>query len=382
MHQHLIFFICFLFLFIRKSTEETIVRQLKERVHHLSKVIASLPVLAGPCNDSAFIIITEIPFGNSGNNIIEFIHGLWLSKAYNYTFVVPPWIRPALHPFNISIIHQHFCFSYIDAIPPKSTVLEITSEDSFFLFKIFRDRMYNASIPPFSEELIHEMSYHFIAIYTALWSYPSHHLLNAAAWLIEQKLGNSFNYTSIHKRSLEGGCNKLFSFQSQPSDFSPNQLDMNHPSWHGNLKFYHPICEMPASFALSTIKINNRSSTKYFLAYDGRGSIDDYISLNTTLSSNLDNSLFPEMQSNHAKKFLDMFMAINGDFFVLNPYSTYSFQIYVIRVCLGLESVPVMFERDIYFKRKHDYASGQVWVSWLSIRDTFERIKNKIWRPT
>jgi len=369
----------FLSLLITHSHSEFLVsRHLKDRVHHLSKLIKNLPTLSSPCNDS-YVVITEIPFGNSGNNIIEFIHGLWLSKVYGYTFVVPPWIRPALHPFNVSLIHDHFCVNYIDIIPSNSHMLEVTSEDSFFLHKLFVDRMYNSTLPALNDDLLSDMSHHFLAIYSALWSYPSHHIMNASSWLIQEKLGNSFNYTSIHKRSLEGGCNKLFSQVSRPADFPSDQIDMNHPSWNGNLRNYHPICEMPSSFALNTIAINNRSSHHYFIAYDGRGSVDDYISLNATFSTNLDGLLFPEMISSNARKFVDMFVAINGDFFILNPYSTYSFQIYAVRVCLGLESVPIMAHRDIYFKEQKDYTSGKLWVSWTSLRSAYEKIKDSVW---
>ena len=36
------------------------------------------------------------------------------------------------------------------------------------------------------------------------------------------------------------------------------------------------------------------------------------------------------------KKFLDLFLSIHGDFYLLNPLSTFSWQVYVVRVCLGM----------------------------------------------
>ena len=35
------------------------------------------------------------------------------------------------------------------------------------------------------------------------------------------------------------------------------------------------------------------------------------------------------------KKFLDLFLSIHGDYFLLNPRSSFSWQVYVVRVCLG-----------------------------------------------
>ena len=49
-------------------------------------------------------------------------------------------------------------------------------------------------------------------------------------------------------------------------------------------------------------------------------------------------------------KFLDMLIAMNADFFIMNPHSSYSFEIYVIRTILGLQSVPIMNNEDFYMR--------------------------------
>ena len=43
----------------------------------------------------------------------------------------------------------------------------------------------------------------------------------------------------------------------------------------------------------------------------------------------------PQSDLSVDKKFLDLFLSIHGDFYVLNPLSTFSWQAYVVRVCLG-----------------------------------------------
>ena len=75
-------------------------------------------------------------------------------------------------------------------------------------------------------------------------------------------------------------------------------------------------------------------------------------------------------------KFLNLFLAIHGDFFVLNPQSTFSWQVYVVRCILGLESVPVLknngylVKADIFQHRKE----GLV-VTWLQIAESAKEMR-------
>ena len=67
-------------------------------------------------------------------------------------------------------------------------------------------------------------------------------------------------------------------------------------------------------------------------------------------------------------KFLEMFMAIHSDFFIMNPRSTFSFEVFVIRTCLGLESVPVMKDKDFYVKASDSISlKDPLWVTFGSI---------------
>ena len=78
--------------------------------------------------------------------------------------------------------------------------------------------------------------------------------------------------------------------------------------------------------------------------------------------------------TNIEMKFVDMFIAIHGDFFILNPRSTFSWEIYLIRICLGLESVPIVRNNDVYFRKVPDdlIASNRpLWASWTSVIDAF-----------
>ena len=43
-----------------------------------------------------------------------------------------------------------------------------------------------------------------------------------------------------------------------------------------------------------------------------------------------------------------MLVAMMSQLFVLNPRSTFSWEIFVVRECLGLPSLPVLRTKDLY----------------------------------
>jgi hypothetical protein len=359
----------------RVGTADRIVRQ---RLVQLKR-IAKLRTRQYHCNHQKIIRITEIPFGNSGNNLIEFTHGLWVAKHLNGTLLVPHWIAHILKPFDTTLLRSMFCYVLLDQFdeknPPANTAfVDITSEDSFFLFKIFSMPEYKGMFPELNSTMVSVMSEHFLLVYAALWSSALPHLVSSSIWIIENRMHNSLRYTSAHKRSLEGGCNKLMATSLDITEFSPYQLPMNNSEfWNKNtLAVNHPLCEMRANFVLETMTMNHRNGSQIFLAFDGRGDISDYEAIDVVLSKHFAGADKDKISAE--MKFLDMFIAMHGDFFVLNPLSTFSWEIYLIRLCLGLESVPVVETRDIYFmtptwweyykRRPTDW-----WVSWTSVID-------------
>merc|ERR1711937_785065 len=54
-------------------------------------------------------------------------------------------------------------------------------------------------------------------------------------------------------------------------------------------------------------------------------------------------------------KVLDMLMALNSELFIINPRSTLSWQVYLVRSILKLPSVPNMTEKDFYCMEKSVY---------------------------
>lgn len=123
---------------------------------------------------------------------------------------------------------------------------------------------------------------------------------------------------------------------------------------------------------------NNNENSKLFISFDGRGDISEFIKSGAVFTSVIDNTLYHDID----KKFIDLFISINSKFFILNPRSTFSWQVYLIRICLGLESVPILNNKDLYVRSNSDNLAyqkdGLLWVSWVSVVEIYDKIKNII----
>jgi hypothetical protein len=406
------------------------------------------------------VVITEFPWGNAGNQLISFTHGLYMAQLAEATFIVPHYMSAILHPFNLTFIRSLYCFreeweyedakvaagaqqlglSYTHLAPPPpkyrkkpfvypagSQVMEIESEECFFLFKFLQrlERQTHPMLPqgaPSPAHAVAAAARHFVRVYCALWASPIPAVVNAAVQVVEKKLSSSVGYTAVHKRAMEGGCNKVMSQVTTASDFSPKELPMNNEVWPRVNKNFHPLCEMPAAFTMAVCALfyaNSSSSSSssssqegqqgqqgqqgrcgagrgMFVAFDGRGDVSDYRQINAVFSSDVDFSSTSASSSsvpthwsapgstaaptplhisdvnNIDKKFVDMFVAMMAEFFILNPRSTFSWEIYLIRLALGLSSVPVMTGKDLYVQHPEESRKNNLtglWVSWTAARE-------------
>jgi hypothetical protein len=162
--------------------------------------------------------------------------------------------------------------------------------------------------------------------------------------------------------------------KTSKSDYSPLELPMVDAAWNNNLIRNHPLCDMTGPFINNTIKMHSLNMNKLFISFDGRGDVSDLVSMGAVFSSLLDTSKNSYLMAVD-KKFLDMFLAMNSHFFVLNPRSTFSWQVYLIRLCLGLESVPILKNKDVYVSDEQDYGGVKgLWVSWSSVVEAYNDI--------
>ncbi len=373
--------------------------KLLRKINELSEITLS-KASKDTCNYEKIVRITEFQWGRSGNNMISFTHTLFIATMINATLLVPKYMAHIFIPFDTHHLHDHFCFYHEGTIPWDTTsvhptnvqYIDITSEDSFFILNIFFNKEYTSVIPTKFmnltienyDELIHEMTKFFIHIYTSLWSFPLPTLTITASHIVENYLNDKFDYFGIHKRSMEGGCDKLMYEHTILGDFSPNDLPLNSSHWNNGRQ--HPLCNMPASFIKEIALLHHYDPhNKMFVAFDGRGNVDDYLALpenQAVFSSVIDhNNVYKAVD----KRMLDMYITINSKLFILNPQSTFSWEIFIIHSCLGLDSVPIVHD-DFYMRKgkwkKHflnneDKSSPLRWVRWNEIDKLCKEYRDK-----
>ena len=374
-------------LIIIAITEKVICDNLYQILKSRSDLLKSIALTGSSkktCSTTNFIFISEYAYGRSGNNLIEFTHGLWLSNQLNRTLAPPPWMKPILEPFNTSTLKSLFCYEFdLDLKKPGLNVLEVTSENAFFFYRVFYDPI---ETPHISKELptlnstilngtlLKDFSRHFIKVYSALWSSPSDLIFESGQYIIQTHLNNSVSYNSVHKRSLEGGCSKIMATVTEISDYNSLEIPMYLPEWRGNLFLHHPICEMTYSFVKETFHMHNRSQNNIFIAFDGKGNIDEFKSLNTTILNAANHQNIID-KFHKETKFLEMFLCIHSEFFIMNPRSTFSFEVFVIRSIFSLTSVPILKNHDFYVKSAKTISlTNPRWVTFLSIQNSVDEL--------
>ena len=335
------------------------------------------------CNHSKYLVVSETKvYGNSGNHMIQFTHGLWVTSKLNMTFVVPNFMKSMLDHFDLEVLHSTFCFCMVDEMKNSGEKVHIFSKDIFFAWTMFNwPHFLEHQLPKLTIKTLEDLSIHFVKVYAGLWSSPKRHLRRSMEYLIENYFDGNFDYTSVHKRNLEGKCSKILADVLSIQDFSPIELPMYLKVWKKDLTKHHPICHMSAEFILETKKLNNQTNSKIFVAHDGQEDVKDLKSIGAIFGNVLDNT--PYKIKNEDKKFFDMMVAIHGKFFILNPRSTFSWEIYVIRICLGLiHNVPILKNNDVYvMKLSRDllfYKRQGLWVSWTSVVHALQEIHRQI----
>ena len=247
-------------------------------------------------------------------------------------------------------------------------------------YKVFRNPPESPGIskllPPLNGtrlegSLLRDLASHFIRVYAAMWTLPIPQITTTAEMIIQTYLSNDLNYTSLHKRSLEGGCSKVLADSTSMTDFDAVELPMSHHDWKANLRNNHPICDMTYEFVRDTLLMHGRQCcSSLFIAFDGRGDIEKFIAGNATI---IRGAAFKNLISEFkdGTKFLEMYLAMNSGFFIMNPRSTFSFEVFVIRTILGMESVPVLKSHDFFVKNPGEISrDNPLWVTFTSIEET------------
>ena len=364
--------ICLIFaLFINKiangEVETFMERAVRAKLNNLHNIVTKHINMKRTCSDDTFIYITDGGYGNTGNNMVSLTHSLWLARKLNATFNIPGFIGEAINHFNLTNLAEQHCFVVNQKIPSTSKSYGITAEESFFVYRLFNspNKSFKAMLPPLDDEVVKDITHTFLNVYASLWSLPKPSIVTSAAWIIENYLGANFNYTSIHKRNLDGECEAIMSENSKISDYSPSELAMDSPEWSRDVEHHHPLCEMQLDFVKNTMKLHGRGDRNIFVAFDGQGDVTSY---------RIHRAVFSSVMQAHPRfraipmKYVDMLVAMLGDLFILNPRSTFSLQVYLVRASWELRSVPVQFENDFYFQKIPDHLKAEGRPMWVSLR--------------
>lgn len=306
--------------------------------------------------------------------MVSLTNALWLAMTLNSTLVLPKYMGKMFQEFNITTLRSIFCFrtmeEHINQTQGHIGRLQysrvLTGPESFFLFSMFNSPKFKHQLPKFDQNTMMEMSHHYVRVYAALWSSPIKGMRLASGYMIKNHLNNSLEYTTVHKRSMDGTCHDIISGTSF-SDYSDNELPMKNKEWE-NMPRKNPICDMSPSFINDTITMHGRQEKKVLISFDGRGDIKPLTDLGHVLTTEQDAKKFTV-----PRIFLDALLGMHGELFVLNPRSTFSWQIFVIREILGLHSVPLLRNNDYLVMQLSEYKrekrTGLV-VSWLQIAES------------
>eukprot|EP01032_Pedospumella_encystans_P011231 gene11231-13070_t len=250
------------------------------------------------------------------------------------------------------------------AVPKDAQTLSISAKDAFWAVNWYQTHKNQiVHLPDYSAHTVPDVSKLFLQVYAGLWSSPHKHIYSTALWVLEERLHADFRFVAAHKRLMEGYCQDQMSWQNPVGDFSAEEIAMDSPEWSADLTKLHPLCQLSYDFVNRTMAIHGRADRPLFVAWDGQGSVADYKMHKAVFSG-----VAPTEHggSGASSKYVDMFIAMQAEFFLLNPLSTFSFQILAVRLLLGMPittNVPRMRKRDVYTR----WLTDDKLLPWVSI---------------
>lgn len=336
----------------------------EQRLAYLEK-FATTTNSVSPSNDccgcSGHLILRQ-EMGRMNNHFVQVVHGLWLANKMNRTLVLPQSMTESFRYFELGKVKSAFCFAFENELNLVGKALVSTQRffvygvlqrgHSFFIDEVAFDQhqvehFLRVKVPPLDKdgEIIAQVSKWYVRFLSMLWSQPNEKLKRDTIDFVQKYLGGQANYVSVHKRQFEGGCSKVLFAATSPSDFATGDLPARTSTldneWDSSLA--HPLCTMTSAFIKNIMALRGLKRHRVFLSHDGQAPIDD---LRLDLGAVTTDTISPTTD----RSFLDMMVAMHGDLFVLNPRSTFSWTVFVVRTALGLESAPLLSNRNMYLR--------------------------------
>lgn len=350
-----------------------------ERIRQYALTMMKWTALNQSCSSSNTFIVMGGTYGQESNRLIQFIHGLWTARELSGYLVVPKKMERDLAPYNLDHLCSSFCVVGEDEYAEKLTysneskILHIKPHMMFWFKKELLQHRY--PLPKLSTKLVKNLSQHFLVVYASLWGHLKQIFLAASCRLISSNFNEGLNYVAVHKRNLA----KVVYARMDEKDVEAisKQIPLSSRAWKAHSS--KALCFMNASFIRDTVIYNGRKDTlsqPIFMAWDGQGESIDLNAQGLKIILSNSSQISEELLNLEgiSQLIVDKFVTINAGFSILNPASTFSFEIFIMRSILGLDSVPTPPTKDLYLQYRVEYEESTtrdwdgMWVSWKTIK--------------
>ena len=335
----------------------------KREIQRRNELLRSI-ALSSPknCNGTKVVYIRNA-YGRTGNYWISIANALWVTSVLQGSFNVPDWAAGHLFDhFVLDIFKESFCTTYDVNIRDsrRRNPIGLLGGESFNIFRLYNNTNLKPLLPPLDENTLREVTHFYVRFLASLWGSPKPEILRAGIATIQFHLGNNLDYVSVHQRSHEGICNRLYCSFTNTSNFSPLDLPLLSKEWlhvqqmertmDENLprncsafeEYHNPLCRIRANTVRNILEHSNRNRTPAGLDVNLHLGTDSRNQSNELVSSL--GAVIPQYHINHTvdHTILDMFLFIHSGLFIQNPMSTLSTTACIVRQILGLRTVPML----------------------------------------
>lgn len=249
---------------------------LRDRFAQLRQVAFNSRIKALECSNDKFLSIGGAQ-GRTGNNFIQFSHGLWFASVTNRTFVNPDFANSLFPHVDQSLLKSLFCI--VDRIPhPRANIVRLQTGDIYVGSAVWDKGEYKSfatELPPFTEATMLKMlSEHTRQVSGALWGSLNHVYFHQLLTTIKQHLNGELDYVAVHKRGFEGVCTTLTKslagghhYLVDPLYFPVQWLDG--PPTAKN-RSPSSLCSMELAMVEKLGSLYNKTSEPIYLAWDGQ----------------------------------------------------------------------------------------------------------------
>ena len=273
------------------------------------------------------------------------------------TFQIPRWAEERLLDyFDLDVFYESFCTTKRTPPTKNSRYTFLSGVEIYAIRRMEHDGRVKRYLPPLNEKTFREASKWYIRFYASLWSSPKEIVSRPGLQSIQNHLGNSTNYVSVHHRNFEGNCNVNFCRHFNISNLPVNEVPLHLDSWKEAMRWErgqsyprncsseypkYPICDMTPTDIKETFKLLNKSfkNVHMHLGTDGQSNIS-HMAIEFRIC-------VPKLHittklHDLGYAMVDVYLFIHSSLFIASPMSTFSGMACIVRQILDLPTVPIM----------------------------------------